>query len=625
MTVLDNTSAELTHEQVEREWYETVYKGVGDTGPQLTWRALIMGALLGCVMSLTNIYIGLKTGWALGVAITACILSFSIMRGLRAALPFLIKRDFTILENNCMQATATAAGVSVGGTMISAIAAMMMITGKAMDFWVLLGWNILLAMLGVAMAVPMKRQMINREQLRFPSGTAAAETLRSLYSLGGSGVEKARALGVAGVLGASVAWIRDATFRFMPVNMPASLPFGNLAILGTPLTRLTMQWDMGLIMIGAGALMSFKVGWSLLLGACINYLWVVPIMIQKGVIVAGNPQNGLAFRDITRWSLWIGASMMVVSSFVPLAFQAKTIARSLKGLSGMSSGPGGTGEDPLASVEVPQTWFWAFFLVAGAGVVAMQQIFWSIPIPMGVLSVLLTFVLSVVACRATGETDTTPVGALGKVTQLTYGILAPSSMTTNIMTASATANSSGCAADLLTNLKCGYLLGANSRKQFLAQMAGILPGAIVVGIAWKYLVPDPSVLGGDKFPAPAAMVWKGVAELLSKGVSSLHPTARIGALCGALAGLVLPLLDHYLPERFRKFVPSAMGLGLAFVVQGFNCISMFVGALIAVLFTKFRPKAAEVYVVPVASGLIAGESLMAIVITIMIAVGVAAK
>ncbi|MBI5838381.1 MAG: OPT/YSL family transporter [Candidatus Eisenbacteria bacterium] len=614
MTVLDPKAAAPSFEQLEREWYENVYKGVGDTGPQLTVRAIVMGSILGCVMSLTNIYVGLKTGWGLGVAITACILSFSIwkaMRGMR-----LVRSDFSILENNCMQATATAAGVSVGGTMISAIAAMMMITGKVMDFWVLFGWNVLLAVIGVAMAVPMKRQLINREQLRFPSGTAAAETLRSLYAHGGDGVQKARALAVAGLLGGSVAWLRDATFRFMPWNMPGSLPFGSLAANGIPWSTLTMKWDMGLIMIGAGALMSFKVGWSLLLGAVINYLVLVPMMIQQGVIVASNPANGFAFRDITRWSLWIGASMMVVSSFVPLAFQAKSILRSLSSIRGIRGGGGGS-QDPLASVEVPQTWFWAFFLTAMVGVVAMQKIFWDISIPMGVLSVLLTFVLSVVACRATGETDTTPVGPLGKVTQLTYGILAPSSMTTNIMTASATANASGCAADLLTNLKCGYLLGANSRKQFLAQMLGILPGAIVVGLAWNVLVPDASVLGGDKFPAPSAMVWKSVAELMSHGVRSLHPTARMGALLGALVGLILPLLDRYLPERYRKFVPSPMGLGLAFVVQGFNCISMFVGASLALLFGKLHEKLADTYVVPVASGLIAGESIMAIVITVM--------
>jgi len=615
----------LTADQIERQWYENVYRGSGDSMKQLTVRAVVMGSVLGCIMSLTNLYIGLKTGWGLGVAITACILSYSIWKGLRTAFPFLIKSDFTILENNCMQSTASAAGVSVGGTMVSAIAAMLLITGQQMDFWVLLGWNTSLAILGVIMAVPMKRQMINIEQLKFPSGIAAAETLRSLHSSGAEAMRKARALGLAGVAGAVVAWVRDATFRFMPFNMPASLPFGKLTAGGIPLTNLTIQWDMGLIMMAAGAIIGFRTAWSMLLGALINYLVLVPPMVHQGVIVASNAEAGIGFRDITRWSLWIGASMMVVSSLVALSFNATTIGRAFSGLSSLINGKAArAADDPIAAIEVPSSWFVVFFSIGAIGVIVLQTTVFHIPVYMGILSVLLTFVLSVVACRATGETDITPVGALGKVTQLTYGVISPGNMSTNIMTASVTANASGCAADLLTDLKSGYLLGANARKQFIAQFLGIFPGAIVVGFAWRLLVPGPEALGTDRFPAPAAQVWRGVAELLSKGVHSLHPTARAGALAGGLLGLAIPLLERYLP-KYRKFIPSAMGLGLAFVIQGFNAISMFVGALIVLILTHLRPKTSEEYTIPVASGIIAGESLMAIIITVLFAMGVASK
>ena len=610
-------------EEIEREWFEKVYTGNGDSMPQLTWRAIIMGSALGCVMSLTNIYVGLKTGWGLGVAITACILSFSIWKGLRSALPGVVRSDFTILENNCMQSTATAAGVSVGGTMVSAIAAMLMITGRQMDFWVLFWWNILLAVIGVTMAVPMKRQMINVEQLRFPSGVAAAETLRSLHASGAGAAKKARALGVAGVLGAAIAWIRDATFTWMPWNMPSSVPFGNLSVSGIPLTRLTLNWDMGLIMMAAGAIMGFRVAWSLLLGAIINYAIMVPPIINEGIITAGNPAAGIGFRDITRWSLWTGVPCMVISSLVGLAFNWRTIGRSFSGISAMF-GRREKAADPLADIEVPNSWFVVLFTTSLIGVVIMTKFIWHIPVWLGVLSVLLTFVLTVVACRATGETDTTPVGALGKVTQLTYGILSPSNMTTNIMSASVTANASGCAAALLTDLKSGYLLGANPRKQFIAQVAGILPGAIVVGLAWNYMVPNAAALGGDHFPAPAAQVWKSVAELLSKGIGSLDMSARVGAMWGGFVGLMIPLAERRFPKA-KRFIPSPMGLGLAFVITGYNSISMFVGALIALLLEKWRPKVADDYTVPVASGIIAGESLMAIVITVMFAMGVASK
>ena len=92
----------------------------------------------------------------------------------------------TILENNCMQSTASSAGYSTGGTLISAFAAYLMLNGPAAapDH---AAWVFFLAVLGVTMAIPMKRQMINVEQLRFPSGIAAAETLRALHSHGEKG------------------------------------------------------------------------------------------------------------------------------------------------------------------------------------------------------------------------------------------------------------------------------------------------------------------------------------------------------------------------------------------------------------------------------------------------------
>ena len=116
-----------TPEEIERQWFEQVYKGRGDSMAQLTWRAVLMGSLLGGVLSLTNLYIGLKAGWGLGVAITACILSYAGWTGLYRL--GLVRTKMTILENNCMQSTASSAGYSTGGTLVSAFAAYVMLNG----------------------------------------------------------------------------------------------------------------------------------------------------------------------------------------------------------------------------------------------------------------------------------------------------------------------------------------------------------------------------------------------------------------------------------------------------------------------------------------------------------------
>src|SRR5690349_9219966 len=110
-----------TPEQVEQQWYEQVYRGHGDSMAQLTWRAVLIGSCLGGVLSLTNLYIGLKAGWGFGVAITACILSYAIWTSLLKV--GLARTPMTILENNCMQSTASSAGYSTGGTLVSAFAA----------------------------------------------------------------------------------------------------------------------------------------------------------------------------------------------------------------------------------------------------------------------------------------------------------------------------------------------------------------------------------------------------------------------------------------------------------------------------------------------------------------------
>ena len=169
-----------TPEEIERQWYEKVYRGRGDSMAQLTGRAVLIGSCLGGVLSLTNLYIGLKAGWGFGVAITACILSYAIWTSLLKA--GLARTPMTILENNCMQSTASAAGYSTGGTLVSAFAAYIIVNHQSKSVPLMLAWVFFLAVLGVTMAIPMKRQMINVEQLRFPSGIAAAETLRALHA-----------------------------------------------------------------------------------------------------------------------------------------------------------------------------------------------------------------------------------------------------------------------------------------------------------------------------------------------------------------------------------------------------------------------------------------------------------
>jgi uncharacterized oligopeptide transporter (OPT) family protein len=179
------------------------------------------------------------------------------------------------------------------------------------------------------------------------------------------------------------------------------------------------------------------------------------------------------------------------------------------------------------------------------------------------------------------------------------------------MSANITAAAASSSADLLTDLKSGYLLGANPRKQFLAQFAGIFVGTIVTVLSFRLLVPDVTMLGTDLFPAPAAQTWRAVALALSKGIGSLGPVKVWSIVIGGLVGIVLTALPALLPKH-QHLIPSPAGVGLAWTFHWYYGLLFFVGALIAWWLEKRHPKWSEEFTFPVASGWIAGESLMGV-------------
>jgi putative OPT family oligopeptide transporter len=476
-------------------------------------------------------------------------------------------------------------------------------------------------MLGVVMAIPMKQQMINVEQLRFPTGIATAETLKALYSSdsnteNASGGSKAKLLGYGGLIGAIVAFWRDAKASWIVwPNLPEKLsltPFFNAKLAGRPLADFTLSFEGSLVMLGAGAIMGFRAAWSMLLGAFINFAILAPWLYEKGII-----NSKLGYKHIVAWSVWFGSAMLLTSGLLSFAFQWRSVTRAIKSMSKAFGGP--TSLEELT--EVPMKWFFVGLIVLTPMVVFLEWFLFGIKIWMGFISVILGFFIAIVACRVTGETDTTPTGALGKITQITFGVLDPGNTTTNLMTANVTGGVGLHSADLLTDLKCGYLLKADAKQQFWAQFLGVLAGSLFVVPAYRLLIPTADLLGTDQWPAPGAQTWKGVAELLAKGFFTLHPSAQIALVAGGVLGIILVLLERWFP-KWKKFIPSPAGLGLAFTTPAYNTISMFIGASIATIMEKKKPELAEKTVVPVSSGFIAGESLIGVLIAALVVAGI---
>ena len=536
----------------------------------------------------------------------------------------LVKTPMTILENNCMQSTASSAGYSTGGTLISAFAAYMLLNpDHPLTIPLMLAWVFFLAVLGVTMAIPMKRQMINIEQLRFPSGIAAAETLQALHSHGDKAMRSAKALAISGVLAAaSQFWadglkILDAlkltALRLDHGSLNALLKKLNLKTFGQDWMDRTVQFGWDPIFIAAGAMTGLRVSASIMLGGTLCWAVFVPILQHYHVATKGG------YEALMEWTIWGGAACMVTSGLFSFAMQWRSMVRALANLGQLFSRSKALTVSEISAIETPTSWFIAGQLVSLVALAVLAHETFGMPYWQSAVAVPFAFLLSLVACRVTGETDNTPVGAMGQVTQLTFGAISPhgatAALTTNVtlMSANITASAAGSSADLLTDLKSGYLLGAHPRKQFIAQFAGIFAGTLVTVLCFHLLVPKASMLGSERFPAPSALTWRAVAKVSSGGIASLPRIKKWCMAVGALVGIILPLLAKIFP-RHEKWIPSAAGIGLAWTFHWYYSLLFFIGAIIGYAFEKTAPEASKEYTYPVASGIIAGGSLMAVLL-----------
>ena len=623
-----------TLEEKDRWWLENVYRG---DMPQLTLRSAATGMGLGAILSLTNIYIGAKTGWSLGVGITSVILAFGMFKTLSR---LGMAREFTVLENNAMQSIATAAGYMTS-PLISSLTAYMMVTGVVIPMWQLMSWVIVLAILGVLFAFPFKRRFINDEQQPFPEGRAAGIVMDSLHhGEAAAGLLKAKLLVSFAALAGVVKLLQSETithylkFKEYTLRIPEFLDewiyeyVGTPQILGTPLKNLTLRPEIDLPMVGAGGLMGIRTGVSILLGATINYAILAPIMIQRGDIRPG--PRGIGFREITFWSLWCGVAMMTAASLLAFFGKPRIIWSAFTKLAGavLPSNKPRTA-DVLAHVELPLKVSLIGVPMIGALVALMGKEFFQIDYWLSITALALVFFFCLIAINSTGLTSITPISAMGKLTQLTFGALAPHNKTVNLMTAGITGEVASHAANLLQDIKPGYMLGAKPRQQAVGHILGIFAGA-VLSIPVFYLVflklppgdllavelSAPFSFDEEQYPMPSAIVWKAVAEVLAAGLDNIKPTAQYAALAGILIGV---LLEAWRMITSNRFPLSPVAVGLGFLIPFHTCLSMFAGSFLFWLAGKgFASEDSGVnrLVVqnqePICAGLIAGGSLMGI-------------
>lgn len=551
----------------------------------LTPRALLSGVLLGILLTPCNIYSGLKIGWSFNMSIIALLLGVAFWRAMQRLLR---ARDWRIGESNISQTTASSAASIISGGLVAPIPAYTLLTGEQLPLAPLAAWVFSVSLLGIWVAWYLRPLLIVESPLKFPAGMATLETMKDVFAHGREATRRVLVLAGSALLSGGLKWIHE-FIRPLAHWGP-----------GAASKQLTLTLDPSLLLVGFGAIIGLRTGMSLLLGALLAWWLLAPRLLQSGEVVA-DPGAATHFGVVVEWLIWPGVTLMVAATVTVFLYR---LAASL------AAGNPGAG-------LLPGRWHGGValgFLATAALSVALQTALFGISLPMALLAIPLALALATVAARVVGETGIPPIGAIGKVSQLSFGAADPGNVVTNLMTANVAGGAAGQSADLLNDFKVGHGIGASPLQQAIAQFFGILVGSLTGAWVYLMLIPEPaSMLLTVEWPAPAVATWKAVAEALSVGVSSIPPSALQAVTAAAVAGVTLGLLECRLRGRAAAALPSATAMGLAFVIPASTSIMMFAGAALAALAARLVPGLAARFTITIGAGLIAGESIVGVI------------
>jgi uncharacterized oligopeptide transporter (OPT) family protein len=235
---------------------------------------------------------------------------------------------------------------------------------------------------------------------------------------------------------------------------------------------------------------------------------------------------------------------------------------------------------------------------------------------MTLVAVLLSLPLMLVGIRVMGETNWGPISALSNMMQAVFGVLAPGQIMPNMVSSGVTGSIASESEGLMQTYKTGAMIGSTPRYLTYAQLIAIPVGAAAV--SWVYpLLRDTYGIGGENgLQSPISQKWAGFAKLLSAGLSALPHGALQALVIAVVLGIIFTVMES---TGLKKWTPSPTGIGIGMLVPASAIITMFIGGVTGVAWSKSAPGQAERHLVPFASGCIAGEALVAVAIPVLVA------
>ncbi len=593
--------------------------GEGDVGThvrgrELTFASVLAAVIVAAVMGLSYPYMVLKLGFGPNVSIVSAFFGFVI-------LSLISGKSYDRWQNNIVQTAGTSAAQTA--FMCIVLASFDMLRDSKLVTFTLAPtpeqtfvWLTTLSLLGVLLAVPMRRHFVVDEKLPFPDGIAAAETLKVLDPPRGSAkgdiaYDQARraaiVLGIGMLASAVLMFVREDAqlFKYIPEGWtPGEMTLGVAGVSSFVLARMGVGVSYSLLSIGSGIIIGLRISFWLMVGVLVGWI-VAPYFLLQNGILADNPSR----TQVLFWLMWPAIGMIVAAGMTILAVRWHLLVQAFRGLA--AAGTGG-GEFPLILL-LPG------IVGLAAAVCYLQEQYFGMPIWMSAIAIVLSIPLMLVGLRALGETNWGPISALSNMMQGLFAVIAPGNVSANIMGNATTGTIASTSEGLMQDYKTGHLIGSTPRAMTIAQLIGAPVGA--AALAWTYplLVSTYGIVGENAgLAAPTARRAAGFAEILSAGVNALPTTALMAMGVAVVLGIIFALAED---TKWKNWVPSPTGLGLGFLLPFSAVATIFVGAVLGAAWWVIARRSATVYAVPLASGFIAGEALVAVLVPVLLYFG----
>src|SRR6266498_1475393 len=566
------------------------------TGSELTARSIVVGLIVAMIIGSAYPYCVLKLGFGPNLSVVSAFLGFMTLVPLVLILRAV---DTNARENNIVQTMGTSAGQTA--FMCVLLAAFDMLNtkgvlippihlGTAQIFF----WLCSASLLGILLAVPMRRHYIDEENLTYADGMAAGETILVLHEgrEKGTSARPVKALAL-GSLASGVLMILTSFLKLFPDTwlLPGMAPM-----------NIGFNWS--LLSFGSGLLVGWRICLAMAIGTAISWFILPSFLLSHGMI----PEQ--TYPMTLRWVMCAAPGLLVAGGLTSLALKWNLIVKTFRGLRDSKVGDQGQREFPMQWVVIGS-------LVMTVVICLVQYFSMGIPMWLSFIAILLSLPLMLVGLRVLGETNWGPISAMSNMMQAIFAFISPGNVPVNMSSSGLTGTIAVTSEALMQDFKAGQLIRSNPRNLTTAQLIAAPVGSLATALVYP-LLRDRFGIGPSGLSSPISVKWAGFAELLTRGLSALPPGCLVGLVIGIAVGIGLTLLA----EKYKENIPSPAAIGIGMLIPASVLMTFILGGVGQLVWAKTSPKSEEDFRIPLASGLIAGEAILAVVLALFAALGI---